>query len=161
MARYLIAMRLRSVLGPVLVVTAVAGCGGSENHASAPPPCVVPEEEMTSILDRDDVFAAPQKDGVRCIYGADGQPLVSVTLRTPEQFQAERDRFEDNGFQLPELVAVDGFKGEANVDPRYNSLNVTAGDRIVSVEVVDLAPFDAAAQLELERKIARAAVERL
>jgi hypothetical protein len=161
MVRYLIVMRLRSVLGPVLVVTAVAGCGGSESDASAQPPCVVPEEEMASILDRDDVFAAPQKDGARCIYAADGQPLVSVSLWTPEQFRAERDRFEENGVQLPELVAVDGFEGEANIDPRYNSLNVTSGGRIVSVEIVSAEPSDPTAQIELEREIARAAVERL
>jgi hypothetical protein len=161
MARYLIAMRLRSALGPVLVASALAGCGGGENDASAEPPCVVPEDELATILDRDDVFAAAQKDGVSCIYGADGQPLVSLSVRTPEQFQAERDRFEDNGFLLPELVAVDGFEGEANIDPRYNSLNVTSGGRIVSVEIVSAERSDPTAQIDLEREIARAALEHL
>ena len=121
----------------------------------------MPEDELASILERDDVFAAPQKDGVSCIYGADGQPLVSLAVRTPEQFQAERDRFEDNGFLLPELVAVDGFDDEANIDPRYNSLNVTSAGRIVSVEIVGLEPSDPAEQIEVEREVARAALEQL
>src|SRR4029079_3130561 len=79
------------------------------------------------ILDRDDVAAVPQQDDARCIYASDGQALVSVSVRTRAQFDAERDRFESNGFKLPELVPVEGFGNEANVDPRYNSLNVTAG----------------------------------
>jgi hypothetical protein len=161
MARYLIAMRHRSVLGPFLVVAAFAGCGGGDSDAGAMPPCIVPEDELATIMDREDVFAAPQQDGVSCIYGADGQPLVSLSVRTPEQFQAERDRFEDNGFLLPELVAVDGFEGEANIDPRYNSLNVTSGGRIVSVEIVSAERSDPTAEIDLEREIARAAVERL
>jgi hypothetical protein len=155
------AMRLRSGLGPVLLVAAVAGCGGGQSDASGQPPCLVPEDELARILDRDDVFAAPQKDGVRCIYGSDGGALVSVSVQTPQQFQAERDRFEDVGVKLPELVALDGFDGEANVDPRYNSLNVTSAGRIVSVEIVGAEPSDPAEQLELERQIAGAAVERL
>jgi hypothetical protein len=161
MARYLIAMRLRSVLVPVFVASALAGCGGGESDTSAQPPCVVPEDELAEILDRDDVFAAPQNDGVRCIYGSEGQPLISLSVQTPEQFQAERDRFEDEGFELPELVAADGFGGEANIDPRYNSLNVTSGGQIVSVEIVGTEPSDPDAQIELEREIARAALERL
>jgi hypothetical protein len=160
MARYLIAMRLRSVLVPVVLV-ALAGCGGGESNASAQPPCLVPEDELATILDRDDVFAAPQKDGVRCIYGSEGEELVSVSVQTPEQFQAERDRFEDKGVVLPKLVAVDGFDGNANIDRRYNSLNVTSGGRIVSVEIVGAEPSDADDQIELEREIARAALERL
>jgi hypothetical protein len=151
-------MRIRSVLGPVLLLAAIAGCGGSESGtSSAEPPCVVPEDELASILDRDDVFAAPQKDGVLCIYGSKNDALVSVAVRTPEQFHAERDRFEDMGVMLPELVAVDGFEGEANVDPRYNSLNVTSAGRIVSVEIVGAEPSDPA-ELELEKEIARAAL---
>ena len=154
-------MRLRSVLGPVFLVVALAGCGGGESDASGQPPCVVPENELASILDRDDVFAAPQKDGVSCIYGSEGQPLVSVSVRTPRQFQAERDRFEDAGVHLPKLVDVDGFDGEANIDPRYNSLNVTSGERIVSIEIVGTEPSDPDAQIELEKEIARAALEEL
>jgi hypothetical protein len=154
-------MRLRSVLGPVIVASALAGCGGGETDAGAKPPCVVPEDELASILDRDDVFAAPQNNGVRCIYGSDGEALVSVSVQTPEQFQAERDRFEDNGVDLPKLVAVEGFDGEANIDPRHNSLNVTSGGRIVSVEIVGAELSDPDAQIELEREIARAALEHL
>jgi hypothetical protein len=115
---------------------------------------------MAEILGRDEVFAVPQTDGVRCIYGADEQPLVTLSVRTPEQFQAERDRFEQQGIELPDLVEVE-FESAASVDPRYNSLNVTAGDRIVSVEVVGVEPSDLATQLELEKEIARVAVDAL
>jgi hypothetical protein len=154
-------MRLRSVLGPVFVASALAGCGGGETDASAQPPCLVSEDELASILDKDDVFAAPQKDGVRCIYGSEGQALVSISVQTPEQFQAERDRFEDNGIKLPELVAVNGFDGEATIDPRYNSLNVTSGGRIVSIAIVGTEPSDPDAQIAVEGEIARAALEHL
>jgi hypothetical protein len=162
MARYLIAMRLRSVLGPVLVASALAGCGGGESGATTEPPCVVPEDEMSDILDQEGVFSAPQSDRVTCIYAAEGQPLVALSIRTQTQFEAERAKFEDQGILLPELVAVDGFEGKANVDPRYNSLNVTAGDRIVSVEDVGgVEAWKSPEELELERAIARAALEHL
>jgi hypothetical protein len=154
-------MRLRSVLGPVFLASALAGCVGGEGEAHTQPPCVVPEDELASILDRDDVFAVAQKDGLRCIYGSEGEPLVSVSVQTPEQFQAERDRFEDIGVDLPKLVAAEGFDGEANIDPRYNSLNVRSGGRILSVEIVGAEPPDPDAEIELEREIARAALERL
>ena len=52
---------------------------------------------MADILDRDDVAAVPQQDDARCIYASDGQALVSVSVRTREQFDAERDRFENSG----------------------------------------------------------------
>jgi hypothetical protein len=45
---------------------------------------------MAEILDRDDVAAVPQQDDARCIYASDGQALVSVSVRTREQFDAER-----------------------------------------------------------------------
>ena len=109
---------------------------------------------MAEILDRDHVSAVPQDDG-RCIYASDGQALLSVSMRTREQFDAERDRFENGGVKLPELVPVEGFEEEANVDPRYNSLNVTAGERIISVEIVGTEPSDPEEQLELEKDVAR------
>ena len=56
---------------------------------------------------------------------------------------------------------MDGFDGEANIDPRYNSLNVTSGERIVSIEIVGTEPSDPDAQIELEKEIARAALEEL
>jgi hypothetical protein len=115
---------------------------------------------MAEILDRDHVSAVPQDDG-RCIYASDGQALLSVSVRTREQFDAERDRFENGGVKLPELVPVEDFEDEANVDPRYNSLNVTAGERIVSVEIVGTEPSDPEEQLELEKDVARAALERV
>ena len=126
------------MITPVLVLLALPSCGDSdsgEEVASAQLPCVVPEGEMAEILQRDHVSAVPQNDG-RCIYASDGQALVSVSVRTREQFDAERDRFESGGVKLPELVPLEGFEDEANVDPRYNSLNVTAGERIISVEIV-------------------------
>ena len=148
---------------PVLALLALPGCRDSdsgEEAASAQLPCVVPEGEMADILDRDDVAAVPQDDA-RCIYASDGQALVSVSVRTREQFDAERDRFENSGVKLPELVTVKGFETEANVDPRYNSLNVVAGERIVSVEIVGTEPSDPEDQLELEKDVARAALERV
>ena len=144
---------------PVLVLLALPSCGGSDEEV-AQRPCVVPESEMAEILDRDHVAAVPQDDG-RCIYASDGQALVSVSVRTREQFDAERDRFESGGVKLPELVTVEGFGNEANVDPRYNSLNVVAGERIVSVEIVGTEPSDPEEQLELEKDVARAALKRV
>jgi hypothetical protein len=149
------------VIIPVLALLSLPGCRDSdsgEEAASAQLPCVVPEGEMAEILDRDDLALVPQDDA-RCIYASDGQALVSVSVRTREQFDAERDRFESNGVKLPELVPVEGFGNEANVDPRYNSLNVTAGGRIISVEIVGTEPSDPEEQLELEKDVARAALE--
>jgi hypothetical protein len=148
---------------PALVIVLAVGlgaCGGGSPEA-AEPPCVVDVETMASILDRDEVIAAPQDNGLDCVYASEGLPVATVSVRTPEQFEAERARFEDMGAILPELVAETGFKGEATVDPRYNSLNVEAAGSIVSVEVVDLEPRDEAGQLELEKSIARAAVDAL
>jgi hypothetical protein len=82
-------------------------------------------------------------------------------VRSREQFEAERRRFESGGVQLPQLQPVEGFDGEATVDPRYNSLNVAADDRIVSVQVVSPEPSDAGEQLELEKRVARAALDSL
>jgi hypothetical protein len=144
---------------PVLALLVVPSCGGSAEEA-AQLPCVIPEGEMAEILDRDHVSAVPQDHG-RCIYASDGQALVSVSMRTREQFDAERDRFENSGVKLPELVTVEGFGNEANVDPRYNSLNVVAGERIVSVEIVGTEPSDPEEQVELEKDVARAALERV
>lgn len=115
---------------------------------------------MAEILDRDHISAVPQDDAL-CIYASDGQALVSVSVRTREQFDAERDRFENGGVKLPELVPVEGFEEEANVDPRYNSLNVMAAGRIVSVEIVGTEPSAPEEQLKLEKDVARAALERV
>ena len=91
---------------PVLVLLALPSCGGSDEEV-AQLPCIVPEGEMAEILNRDHVSAVPQDHG-RCIYASDGQALVSVSVRTREQFDAERDRFESSGVKLPELVTVEG-----------------------------------------------------
>jgi hypothetical protein len=56
---------------------------------------------------------------------------------------------------------VSGFDGEANVDPRYNSLNVFAGDLVVSVQLLGAEPADSAEQLAIEKRIAGAAVGQL
>jgi hypothetical protein len=40
------------------------------------------------------------------------------------------------------LIPVEGFVNEASTDPRYNSLNVTACGRIISVEIVGTEPSD-------------------
>jgi hypothetical protein len=152
------------IIPVVLALLALPSCRDSdsgEEVASAQLPCVVPEGEMADILDRDDVAAVPQQDDGRCIYASDGQALLSVSVRTREQFDAERDRFENGGVKLPELVPVKGFEDEANVDPRYNSLNVTAGERIISVEIVGTEPSAPEKQLELEKDVARAALERV
>jgi hypothetical protein len=152
-------MRAGPLAGMVIVLVALAGCGHKESAAESP--CVVPTDEMSKIVDRADVFAVPQKDGVRCIYGSEGQPIATVSVMTAAQFAAERARFEDNGFLLPKLVAVTGFDAEANVDPRYNSLNVTSGNKIVSVEIESPELSSPGEQLELEKSIARAALENL
>jgi hypothetical protein len=143
----------------VLVVLG-AGCGGSESTSSERP-CVVAEEEMASIWNVPEMRAFPQGNGYQCIYAADGQPVISLAVRSPEQFEAERAKFEDHGVLLPPLEPVSGFDGEANVDPRYNSLNVSTGDEVVSVEVLSVKPTDPAEQLEIEKRIARAAVSQL
>ena len=156
-------MRPYFVIIPVLALLALPGCRDSdsgEEAASAQLPCVVSEGEMAEILDRDHVSAVLQDDG-RCIYASDGQALLSVSVRTREQFDAERDRFESSGVKLPELVPVEGFGNEANIDPRYNSLNVTVGGQIISVEIVGTEPSDPEAQLELEKDAARAALASL
>ena len=145
------------LLGVVLI--SLAGCGGGSEAGT--PPCVVDEDEMASILDQGGVFAALQHGGSDCIYATEGNPLIRLSVRTPAQFQAERDKFENVGVKLPPLEPVEGFDGAANVDPRYNSLNVTAGDRIVSVEIVGREPSDPDDQLDLEKRIARAAVDAL
>ena len=158
----MIGVRAWSVIVPVIALLAIASCGGSGEEAASDPPCVVPVAEMSEILGSEHVvIAAPQQDDVRCIYATDGQALVSVSVMTQEQFQAERDRFENSGVKLPKLVTAGGFDGEANIDPRYNSLNVTAGDQIVSVEIVGTEPSDPEEQLELEKDVARAALERV
>ena len=152
------AVRVAVALGLFLVVP-LAACGGESDRTTAP--CVVDEEKMSSILDNDDVFSAPQENSVDCIYATTGNPLIRLSVRTPEQFRAERDKFERKGIKLPALRPVGGFDGQANVDPRYNSLNVTAGDRIISVEIVAAEPSDPTAQLDLEKRIAQAALEAL
>ena len=157
-------MRSHLVIISVIALLALPGCGDSDSSEEAPSaqlPCVVSEGEMAELLDRDDVAAVPQEDGPRCIYASDGQALVSVSVRTREQFDAERDRFESSGVKLPELVPVEGFENEANVDPRYNSLNVTAGGRVISIEIVGTEPSDPEEQLELEKDAARAALDSL
>jgi hypothetical protein len=143
----------------VLVVLG-AGCGGSASTSSEHP-CVVAEEEMASIWNVPEMRAFPQGNGYQCIYAADGQPVISLAVRSPEQVEAERAKFEDHGVLLPPLEPVSGFDGEANVDPRYNSLNVSTGDEVVSVEVLSVKPTDPAEQLEIEKRIARAAVSQL
>jgi len=151
------------VIISVIALLALPSCRDSDSGEEAPSaqlPCIVPEGEMAEILNRDHVSAVPQDHG-RCIYASDGQALVSVSVRTREQFDAERDRFESSGVKLPELVTVEGFGNEANVDPRYNSLNVVAGERIVSVEIVGTEPSAPVKQLELEKDVARAALERV
>jgi hypothetical protein len=157
-------VRAYLVIIPVIALIAPPGCRDSDSGEaapSAPLPCVVSEADMAQILGRDDVAAVPQYDSGRCIYASDGQALVSLSVRTREQFDAERDRFESNGVKLPELLPVEGFGKEANIDPRYNSLNVTAGGRIISVEIVGTEPSDPEKQLELEKETAQAALESL
>jgi hypothetical protein len=146
----------------VLVVLVVlgAGCGGSGSTASERP-CVVAEDEMAAIWNVSEMSAHPQSNGYECLYAADGRPVILLAIRSPEQFEAERAIFEDRGVLLPPLEPVSGFDEEANVDPRYNSLNVVSGDDVVSVELLSLEPTDPGEQLEIEKRIARAAVSRL
>jgi len=139
----------------------LAGCGGGSDEASTSRPCVVAEDDMANMLEADDVIAAPQKNGYQCVYASRGKPIVALSVRAPEQFEAERAKFADNGILLPELTPVEGFDGQANIDPRYNSLNVSAEDVVVSVEVVGTAPAGMDEQVELETRIARAALENL
>ena len=56
---------------------------------------------------------------------------------------------------------MDGVDGEAKVDARYNSLNVIAGDLVVSVQLLGTEPADPAEQLAIEKRIAGAAVGQL
>jgi hypothetical protein len=136
------------------------GCQGKES-ASNGRPCVVSEEDMASVWNGGDIAAIPQDNGVNCVYAADGEPVVGVAIRSPEAFEEERARFEDQGILLPPLEPTDGFDQEATVDPRYNSLNVTAEDLVVSVEILGRDPADAGEQLDLEKQIARMAVNEL
>jgi hypothetical protein len=149
----------RSTFVLTVAALALAACGGGSKEATSP--CVVTEDEMASILEKDEVVAAPQKNGLECIYASQGDPLILLSVRTRKQFLAERDRFESGGFKLPRLDPLEGFDGEANVDPRYNSVNVTVGERVVGVQIVSPEPSDLADQLELEKRIARAALESL
>jgi hypothetical protein len=144
----------------VVVLTLGAGCGGGESTANDRP-CVVSEEEMASIWDVPKVNASPQDNGYECVYAADNQTIASLAVRSSGEFEAERARFEDQGFLLPPLKPLDGFDGEANVDPRYNSLNVIAGDLVVSVQLLGTEPADPAEQLAIEKRIAEAAVGQL
>jgi hypothetical protein len=141
------------------IVFATAGCNGDSEAGSRP--CVVPEDEMAAIWDVNETVASPQQNGADCVYASDGDPLVTLSVRTRAQFEAERARFESEGVQLPVLRPVADFDGGATVDPRYNSLNVPAGDLIVSVELLGVEPGSTSAQLELEKTIARAALDRL
>jgi len=153
----------RRVSASVALLFAAAmlpACGG-DGSSSAEPPCVVSEEKMASNWDVSEMTAHPQGNGLDCLYAADEEAVVMLGVRTPEQFEAERARFEDQGVLLPPLEPADGFDGKATVDPRYNSLNVSAGDAVVSVQMVGTEPADPAEQVELETRIAQAAVEQL
>lgn len=144
----------------LFVVVLALGCGGSESTANDRP-CVVSEEKMASIWDVPKVYAIPQENGYECIYAADNQAIASLAVRSSREFEVERARFEDRGFLLPPLEPVDGFDGEANVDPRYNSLNVIVGDLVVSVQLLGAEPADPPEQLTIEKRIAGAAVGQL
>jgi hypothetical protein len=144
----------------VVVIALGAGCGGADSKASDGP-CIVSEEEMASIWDTSEVSANTQDNGYKCVYAADNEAIVALAVRSLHEFEAERKRFEDQGVLLPPLEPVAGFDEEANIDPRYNSLNVTAGDVVVSVEIVAAEPSDTGEQLEVERRIAQAAVSHL
>lgn len=154
--------RLPGLVVLLLAGSAVfAGCGGGSPGEATSRPCVVAEAEMADLLGVDEASAFPQKNGHQCLYASEGQAVVMLDVRTPAQFEAERAKFEDNGVRLPELVAADGFDGEANIDPRYNSLNVTGEGLVVSVQLVGTAPTDPDEQVDLETRIARAALEHL
>jgi hypothetical protein len=146
--------------GMLLIVAAAAltACGGDR---SGERPCVVDTAKMASILDRDDAIAAPQDNRLDCIYASQGQALIQLGVRTREQFEAERARFESAGVQLPVLRPVPGFGDGATVDPRYNSLNVPTGDLIVSVQVLSPEPTSFDEQIALEKRVARAALDAL
>ena len=144
----------------LVIALALAGCDRGE-ATSASLPCVVSGEEMASILDERGAVAIPRDNGYECVYAVDGQPVVSLAVRSPQQFQAERAKFEDQGILLPPLEPVSGFDDAATVDPRYNSLNVTAGDSIVSVELLGTEPAAPGEQLEVEKQSARAIVNQL
>jgi hypothetical protein len=109
-------------------------------------------------LGEPETTAIPRDNGYECIYAAHDQPVVSLAVRSPEQLQAERAKFEAQGILLLPLEPVSGFDDEATVDPRYNSLHVKAGDSVVSVELLGPEPADPGEQVELEKQIARAAV---
>jgi hypothetical protein len=151
---------VRVFLLSVVVLALEVGCGGGESTANGRP-CVVSEEKMASLWDVPKVNASPQDNGYECIYAADDRRIVSLAVRSSGEFEAERARFEDQGFLLPPLEPVDGVDGEANVDPRYNSLNVIAGDLVVSVQLLGTEPADPAEQLAIENRIAGAAVGQL
>ena len=87
-----------------------------------------------------EVSAHPQGNGHECVYAVGGQPVVLLAVRSPQQFEADRALFEDQGILLPPLEPVSGFDGEANIDPRYNSLNVVSGDDVISVEILGAEP---------------------
>jgi hypothetical protein len=152
--------RVSASVALVLVMALLPACGGSDS-ASTERPCVVSEEEMASIWGVSSMNASPQENGLECIYSANDELMALLTVRSPEEFEAERARFEDQGLLLPPLEPTGGFEEEATIDPRYNSLNATAGDVVVSVQIVGTEPSDPDDQLELEKRIARAAVEHL
>jgi hypothetical protein len=138
----------------------VPACGGG-GSSSAEPPCVLSEEKMASIWDAPEMTAHPQDNGLDCLYAADDDAVVMLGVRSQRRFEAERARFEDQGVLLPPLEPTEGFDVKATVDPRYNSLNVSAGETVVSVQMVGTEPADPGEQLELETRIAQAAVEEL
>jgi hypothetical protein len=147
---------------PLLVLSLVAfgsACGGDES--STIPPCVVSEEKMASIWDEEEMRAVPTHDGQECVYLRGDEKVAALWIRTHEQFMAERKRFTDIGVLLPPLTPVDGFPSSANIDPRYNSLNVSLQDSVVSVEILGREPTEPAEQVEIEKRIAHAALERL
>lgn len=144
----------------VVVLALGVGCGGGESTANGRP-CVLSEEKMASLWDVPKVNASPQDNGYECLYAAHDQAIVSLAVRSSGEFEAERARFEDQGVLLPPLEPVNGFDGEANVDPRYNSLNVTVGDLVVSIELLGAEPADPVEQLAIEKRIAGAAVGQL
>jgi hypothetical protein len=149
---------------PVLVFFLLAvglGCGGDESSTS--PPCVVTEKEMASIWEMDEMRAVPAQDGRECVYleGEGDERMVGLWLRSDDEFVAERKRFTDHGFLLPPLTPIDGFPSSANIDPRYNSLNVILQDSVVSVEILGREPADPADQVAIEKRIAHAALDRL
>jgi hypothetical protein len=136
-----------------------SGCGDDESSTS--PPCVVTEEEMASIWEMEEMRAVPTQDGHECVYVAGEERMVRLWIRSHDEFIAERKRFTDIGVLLPALRPVDGFPSSANIDPRYNSLNVTLQDSVVSVEILGREPAEPAEQVEIEKRIAHVALDRL